>query len=110
MSVREGPRVTKSRFGSADALFDELDRVTREISGRTDRAPATMLFRELSPVEQVAARIEIAGPRRGLMRMRGGVDVRGDGSMEAYVGRTSRIVIELKPGETMVDALRDRFL
>ena len=63
----------------------------------TERA----LARELEPVKQVAVRGEIAGPG-----VRGGVDVRGDGSLEAYTGRWRRIVIEPEPGETAYDALR----
>ena len=45
---------------------------------------------------------EVAGPRR----LRGGVDVRGDGTTEAYSGRWRRRLVERAPGETAYEALR----
>jgi hypothetical protein len=38
--------------------------------------------------------------------VRGGVDVRGDGSAEAFRGRIRKHVVAREPGETAVDALR----
>ncbi len=58
--------------------------------------------REYEPVAQVAARGEIAGPGR----LRGGIDLRGDGSAEAYRGRVSRTLVEQAPGEDAFAALR----
>jgi hypothetical protein len=59
------------------------------------------LSRELEPVQQVALRGEVAGPGA-----RGGIDVRGDGSAEAYTGRWRRVLVRRAPGETAYDALR----
>jgi hypothetical protein len=52
-------------------------------------------------VQQVQLRAELAGPGA-----RAGVDVRGDGSAEAYVGRVRRRLVEQRRGETPYDALR----
>ncbi|WP_205695836.1 hypothetical protein [Conexibacter sp. SYSU D00693] len=59
-------------------------------------------MREVEPVQQVAARAELTGPDR----RRGGVDLRGDGSREAFTGRWRKEVVEQHPGEDAVAALR----
>ena len=56
--------------------------------------------RRIEPSRQVAARLEIAGPGRGAARARGGVDLRGDGSAEAYTGRMRRTIVEQRGGES----------
>lgn len=65
------------------------------------RPPVSFLGREFDPVAQVVARAEIAGPRG----LRGGIDVRGDGSREAWTGRWRRRLVEQRAGESAEDAL-----
>jgi hypothetical protein len=54
----------------------------------------------------VLARLELAGPERRLARTRAGIDVHGDGSTEAYLGRIRRQPLEPAKAETAVEAVR----
>lgn len=59
-----------------------------------------MLGREYAPDRQVAGRFELRGPGA-----RGGIDLRGDGSAEAFTGRIRKRPVERADGETAVEAL-----
>ena len=52
-------------------------------------------------MQQVVARGGLAGPRGA----RGGIDVRGDGSTEAFRGRVRRSLIVQRRGESAFAAL-----
>jgi hypothetical protein len=72
------------------------------MGGRPHRETRSFLGREFEPVAQVAARAELRGPRR----LRAGIDLRGDGSCEAWTGRLGRRPVEQEPGEDAFAALR----
>jgi hypothetical protein len=67
--------------------------------------PGTRL-RRYAPEEQVVARIELSGPQRRLPSVHAGLDVRGDGSTEAYVGRVRRRALDVGKDEDAIAALR----
>lgn len=103
LKLRIGPKVERERF---DDLWSALQTVERrggelqsEAGGRTIDLK---LSRKFEPVQQVIARLELAGPRR----LRAGVDIRGDGSAEAWTGRLRRKLVEQLPKESAYDALR----
>jgi hypothetical protein len=103
LTVRRGPKVERERFEELEAALRAVEARGRELEREADAAPAGgRLIRRFEPVQQVAARIELAGPRR----LRGGVDVRGDGSSEAFTGRVRRRLVEQRSGESPYDALR----
>ena len=99
LTSRVGPEVRKERYDSLDALLLALE-------GRIGRVghepPRTVFGREYEPVRQVAGRFDIKGPGG----VRGGIDVRGDGSAEAYTGWVRKSIVEQEPGESAIDALR----
>jgi hypothetical protein len=98
LTIRRKGKVEKERFGDLGAALAAL---ARQLEGAEPRAPRQVLSREYAPVEQVALRGEVAGPRG----LRGGVDVRGDGSAEAYSGRWRKRVVDQLPGESAYEAL-----
>jgi hypothetical protein len=99
--VRSGPKVERLRFETlADALA-EIELRGRALQRDAPGRVVDLKVRRFEPVQQVAARMELSGPGR----LRGGVDVRGDGSAEAYTGRMRRAVVFQEAGEDAYDAL-----
>src|SRR3954470_839278 len=102
ITVRRRGATDRERFATLDealvALEARLDGLSRAERRGTERG----LPRDYAPVAQVAVRGEVAGPAG----LRGGVDLRGDGSAEAYTGRLRRRLVERGSGETAYEALR----
>jgi hypothetical protein len=99
ITARVGSEVRRSRHATLDAALSALDAQLGHVEPEPGRR---VLGREYDPARQVAGRFELKGPRGA----RGGLDVRGDGSAEAYRGWIRKQVIEREGGETAVDALR----
>ena len=106
LTVRAGPKVQRTRFDSLDAALDAAEQRGRELVGTAARPAVDVKVRRFEPIEQVAARIELAGPERLFPSSRGGIDVRGDGSIEAYLGRVRREVVKQRGNESAYGALR----
>ena len=105
LTVRSGSRPHKERFAQLDTALGALEARGKELEETADEQPVGgTLIRRLEPVQIVVARLELSGPQR----LRVGVDVRGDGSSEAFTGRVRRELIDQRPGETAYDALRRR--
>ena len=105
LTIRNGATVERERFQTLTAALDALENRMAALAGkRLDTVD--LKYRQFEPVAQVAVRAEIAGPGRLLATVRGGVDLRGDGSLEAYTGRLGRRLVEQQTGETPYQALR----
>jgi len=103
VTVRSGPKVQRERYDELEEALDALERRGRELERQADAKPAGGgLIRRFEPMQQVAARLELTGPER----LRAGIDVRGDGSSEAFTGRVRRRLVEQRGGESPYDALR----
>ncbi|WP_354700276.1 hypothetical protein DSM112329_00543 [Paraconexibacter sp. AEG42_29] len=98
-TIRIGPKVERTHHDDVlSALLALRERLsTLDIA----RDPVTVFRREIAPGAQVAARGEL----RGKGGLNAGVDVRGDGSAEAWTGRWRRQLVAQQPGEDAYAAL-----
>jgi hypothetical protein len=99
VTLRLGPKVHRS---SHSTLHEAIDALEAGFAAVPRREAIDLRFRTFDPIQQVAGRGEITGPRGA----RGGVDVRGDGSTEAYTGRVRKRLLDAEPGEDAFSALR----
>jgi hypothetical protein len=103
VTIRTRSRPRKERFAGVDDALASMEARGRELEqDAAEPARGGTLIRKLEPVQIVVARLELSGPRR----LRAGIDVRGDGSSEAFTGRVRRRLVEQRPGESAYDALR----
>ena len=106
LTVRSGPKVQKERYAELAVALDVLERRAQQLARDLPRDAVDVKLKRFEPIQQVSARLELAGPERLLPSLRAGVDVRGDGSVEPYRGRVRREVIEQRKGESPYEALR----
>jgi hypothetical protein len=106
LTVRIGPKVERSTHPHRDQALDALEARTRELARTARTRGVDLKYKRFGPGEQVSARLELSGPQRLLPSVRAGVDVRGDGSTQTFVGRVQRRLVEPRKGETVAQALR----
>jgi hypothetical protein len=95
--------VERERHDDGADAFTALEAALRPLAASSRRGTQKVFRREIQPVQQVVARGGLAGPRG----VRGGVDVRGDGSTEAWTGRSwRRTLVTQEAGEDAFAALR----
>jgi hypothetical protein len=102
LKTRSGAKVTRERFDELGHALLAVEARGQTLQDEANAREIDLRFgKRFDPVQQVAARLELSGPGR----VRGGIDVRGDGSAEAWTGRVRRRLIEQEPGESPYDAL-----
>jgi hypothetical protein len=106
LTVRNGSEVEHLEFDQLDRALDTLESRAQELAESAPGKELDLRYKQYEPAQQVFARLELSGPQRLLPSVHAGLDVRGDGSMEAYRGRVRREPIEEKDGETASGALR----
>ncbi len=106
LTVRIGSKVERSRYDKLSAALDAAEARARVIAGEVPKRAIDTKIKRFDPIQQVAARLELAGPERLVASVRAGLDVRGDGSTEAYFGRVKREAIKHGKGENAYQALR----
>jgi hypothetical protein len=103
LTVRSGAKVRRERFETLASALEAMEREGRELERGADaHTVGGALMRRMEPVQQVVGRLELTGPGR----LRAGVDVRGDGSSEAFTGRLRRQLLDQGGRESAYDALR----
>ncbi len=106
LKVRNGSRIERSRFADADQALRALDRRLAELEPSAHREDVQLFKRKIDASRLVSVRFEISGPGRIVPAFRGGIDLRGDGSTEAFTGRSRRTLIAQGKRETATQALR----
>lgn len=106
VTIRVGPKVRRSRHEQLATAIDTLEIELTTLGPAARRDTRKALTREYGPGDQVAARGELSGPSRLMPRVRGGADVRGDGTIAVYRGKVRRELIACERGERAFDALR----
>jgi hypothetical protein len=106
VKVRDGPRVERTTFADLDKALRALERRLDELEPSAHREDVHLLKRKIDASRLVSVRVELSGPGRIMPAFRGGIDLRGDGSMEAFTGRSRRTLIAQGKRESPTQALR----
>ncbi len=103
VTTRATSHVDKERFESLPEALAHIEMRSDELAAGADVETVDLkLSRSYEPAQQVVGRLELKGPKR----LRAGLDVRGDGSSEAYTGKLSRRLIAQEHAESAAEALR----
>jgi hypothetical protein len=107
VTVRVGPKVERVKAETLEEAIEALETRTR-IAAMSEgrRGTIDLRYRSFEPSQQVVARAELRGPGRWRPAIRAGLDVRGDGEVQAWTGRVQREPITPAEGEDAYDALR----
>ena len=106
VTVRIGAQVEHFSAATIDQGLELLQEHLGPEMTRPSSKPVNLGYRRYEPARQVAARGEIRGPRRWFPEICAGIDVRGDGTSEAWIGRFHRRLVSQQSGEDSHQALR----
>jgi hypothetical protein len=102
LTIRRRGATDRERFTTLHDALEALEAQLDVLVATERRGRGRAFAREYEAIQQVSVRGQLAGPRG----VRGGVDLRGDGSAEAFTGHWRRRLVERRSGETAYEALR----
>lgn len=107
LKVRVTGKVAKFPCASEDELFakleEELEGQVKDTAGLGDMGSP---LKNYEAIEIVHSRLEVVLTESLFKKRRGGIDVRRNGDCEAWLGGSSKRLIEPQPGESLTAALR----
>jgi hypothetical protein len=107
LKVRVAGKVAKFTFADEDELFAKAaEELTAQIADTAGLGTVGSPLRSYEAVELVHSRIEVTISDGLFKKRRGGIDVRRSGEAEAWLGSTSKRLIEPWAQESLPDALR----
>ena len=104
--VRDGAIVRKSTLVNMESALMELQAETAQAAGRPTAEPVGFVGRDFAPEDLVVMRAQLRGPERFVSKVRCGIDVRGDGTLEPWIGGSKRRQVEPRKREDAWQALR----
>ena len=102
VTVRTGPKVEKERAATLEDALDAVEMHARAAATTERRGDGRRALRRYEAGDQVAARVELRGPGASPP----GVDVRGDGAVQAWTGRVAPRAVEPRTARRAYEALR----
>jgi hypothetical protein len=105
LTIRDGPRVTRSKYESIEQAVAALRARVEQIRTEGDLPPVKML-REFQPGQQVKARLEIS-TGKVFRRREVGVDLMGDGAVVPYRGGIFKSHLDPPDGVSYDDAVAE---
>lgn len=106
LTERADSKVAHSDFDELGPALEALEARGRELASTAPQRAVDLKVRRFEPAERVLARLELSGPQRFVPSVRGGVDIHGDGSVEAFRGHVRRRAVDPRDGESPYAALR----
>jgi len=104
--VRDGAAVRKSVWPTLAEALNGLQAETVEAANRPQAKGIDLKVRDFEPHDLVVMRAGVKGPQRFVAKVRCGMDVRGDGSAEPWIGGAGRREVAAHKKETPWQALR----
>jgi hypothetical protein len=106
VNIRTIGSVDRSDYASLDEALDAIIAAARTAAAGPTARTIDLRARRWDASHQVKTRAELKGPERWRPATRAGIDVLGDGSLQAWTGAPERRRVEPAAGEDACVALR----